>query len=50
MRAMFRIGVKQGEELGFKLVSQELGVDVKKLLAQRPVLMTATTNRHHAHS
>lgn len=49
MRAMFRIGVKQGEELGFRLVSEELGVDVRSLQAHRPGSNMAATPRQHAH-
>lgn len=49
MRAMFRIGVKQGEELGFRLVSEELGVDVRSLQALRPGSSMAATPRQHAH-
>lgn len=50
MRAMFRIGVKQGEDLGFRLLSEELGVDARKLLAHRPGhAVRAAQERQAAH-
>lgn len=51
MRAMFQIGVRQGEELGFKLVGDELGIDARKLLARRPAqtarMMPQRQAAHH---
>ncbi len=48
MRAMFRLGVKQGEAMGFSLVSEELGFDARQLIARRPTATTVRPNRQLA--
>lgn len=47
MKAMFEIGRRQGEALGFKLISEELGYDARALV-ERPATLRQTPARRSA--